>query len=60
MRFLSKKQVRELISLSYATIDRMEKEQLSFPKRIAIGFRRVWIESEILEWMRARIASRES
>lgn len=51
MRFLSKKQVRDLISLSFASIDRMEKSG-HFPLRRRIGqLRVVWIEEEVLDWM---------
>jgi predicted DNA-binding transcriptional regulator AlpA len=38
MRFISKEQVRDLITLSYATIDR-EEAAGTFPKRIRRGFR---------------------
>ena len=56
MRFLSKKQVRDLISLSFASIDRMEKSG-HFPLRIKLGqLRVVWLEDQILDWMRQRIA----
>ena len=59
MRFLSKKAVRDLISLSYATIDR-EEAAGTFPKRIRRGSRVMWLESEVQEWMRARIAERDA
>jgi predicted DNA-binding transcriptional regulator AlpA len=55
MQFLSKKDVRERTTLSFAQIDRLEKSG-RFPKRRHIGFRVVWIESEVLEWMRERAA----
>jgi predicted DNA-binding transcriptional regulator AlpA len=51
MRFLTKKQVRELTTLSLPTIDRKRKDPL-FPKRRTIGSRVVFVESEILTWMR--------
>ena len=55
MRFLSKKQVREKISLSFASIDRMEASG-HFPLRIRLGqLRVVWCEDQIEEWMLARI-----
>lgn len=59
MRFVSKKQVRDLISLSYASIDRMEADG-AFPKRIRHGSRVFWLLSEVEEWMRARIAERDA
>lgn len=55
MKFLSKKQVREKIALSFASIDRMEKAGF-FPLRIRLGqLRVVWREDEIEQWMLARI-----
>ena len=50
MRFLSKKDVRQKIGLSYATIDRMEKGG-TFPKRVPVGFRVFWVEQEVEDWM---------
>ena len=58
MKFLSKKEVRALTTLSYAHIDRLEKAG-KFPERISVGmtgFRVVWVEAEVLEWMEARVA----
>lgn len=59
MRFLSKKAVRDLISLSYATIDR-EEAAGTFPKRLRRGSRVMWLQSEVEEWMRARVAERDA
>jgi prophage regulatory protein len=57
-RFLSKKQVRDRTGLSYTQIDRLE-DQDKFPKRIPLTSGRVvWIEEEVLEWMRRRITER--
>ena len=62
MRFLTKRQVRELTTLSFTQIDQLEADG-KFPKRMRLGKYRnsrvVWIEEEILEWMRERIAERE-
>jgi prophage regulatory protein len=62
LRFLTKRQVRELTTLSFTQIDRLEADG-KFPKRMRLGkypnSRVVWIEEEILEWMRERIAERE-
>lgn len=55
MKFLSKKQVRERISLSFASIDRMEANG-TFPRRVRLGqLRVVWVEDEIEDWMRQAI-----
>lgn len=52
---LSKKQVRERITLSYAQIDRLEQAG-KFPVRIRIGINRVaWIEAEVEDWIQNRI-----
>ena len=46
-KFVSKKQVREMITLSFAQIDRLERDR-KFPSRIRLGQNRVvWIESEM-------------
>jgi prophage regulatory protein len=62
MRFLSRRQVRELTTLSFTQIDRLERAG-KFPRRMRLGFHRtsrvVWIEEEVLEWMRERLAERE-
>jgi prophage regulatory protein len=77
MRYLSKKQVRERISLAFATIDRLENAG-KFPKRVPLtepvtyrckrtkriirkSFPRVgWVEDEIIEWMKERLARRDA
>lgn len=57
MRFLSKKQVRELVGLSPTQITRLEDDR-RFPLRVRVGFRVFWIDEEVLAWMRARIDER--
>jgi len=59
MRFLSKKEVRAKVLYSPAQIARLE-EAGKFPKRVPLGPGRVgWIESEVEDWMRERIARRD-
>lgn len=59
MKFLSKKQVRDTVLYSFAHIARLE-EAGRFPKRVPLGPGRVgWVEEEIQEWCRARIADRD-
>jgi len=57
MRFLTKKQVREKTTLSYAHIARLEAHG-QFPKRRKLtdapNGRVVWREDEIDEWMENR------
>lgn len=59
MRFLSKRQVRDLVLYSPQHIDRLEAAG-KFPKRVQLGPCRVgWVESEVIEWMKQRIAERD-
>jgi len=61
MRFLTKKQVREVTTLSPTQTARLEKAG-KFPKRLRATDhprgRVVYVESEVLEWMRQRLAKR--
>ena len=61
MKLLSKKQVKEMVLISFAHIDRREKAG-TFPKRVRLGSypssRVGWIEQEILDWLQALIADR--
>jgi predicted DNA-binding transcriptional regulator AlpA len=51
LRFIDKKQLRQMILYSSSQIDRLEKRGL-LPKRVRLGPNRVaWREHEILEWM---------
>ena len=60
MRFLSKKQVKELVLYSFAHIDRLEAAG-KFPKRVRLGQNRVgWVESEIIEWIKRKIWKRDN
>jgi prophage regulatory protein len=59
MRLLSKQQVRERVLYSPQHIDRLENAG-KFPKRVRLGQNRVgWVESEVEEWLRSRIAERD-
>ncbi len=59
MRILSKRQVKELVLYSSQHIARLEKAG-DFPKRVQLGPNRVgWVESEVLEWLKQRLAQRE-
>ena len=61
MRLLSKREVKALVIYSYAHIDRLEEEG-KFPKRVRLGEGRYcrvgWVESEIYEWIEAKISAR--
>jgi len=60
MRILSKRQVKELVLYSPQHIARLEKAGL-FPKRVQLGPNRVgWVEAEVLEWLKERLAQREA
>jgi prophage regulatory protein len=57
MRFLSKKQVRDLIGIAPTQVSRLEAAG-QFPLRVHIGYRVFWVEDEVLEWMKERVAAR--
>lgn len=60
MRILSKRQLKELVLYSPQHIARLEKAG-QFPKRVNLGPNRVgWVESEVLDWLQARLDRRES
>lgn len=59
MRFLSKRQVKELVTYSFAHTARLEAAG-QFPKRVRLGTGRVaYVEGEVLEWMASRVADRD-
>ena len=54
-KLLSKKDVRALITLSFAQIDRLEKAGL-FPSRVRLGQNRVaWVAEDVEQWIQDRI-----
>jgi predicted DNA-binding transcriptional regulator AlpA len=61
MRFMSKKQVRDVTTYSFTQMQRLEKEG-KFPERLRLGAGRyarvVYVESEIIEWMKSKLAKR--
>jgi prophage regulatory protein len=60
MRLLSKKAVRAKVCYSPQHIARLEKAG-RFPKRVRLGQGRVaWVEDEINDWIKARIAERDA
>lgn len=63
MRLLSRKEVREKVSLSFAHIARLEAEK-RFPRRVpltgATNGRVAWLENEVDDWIRDRVARRTS
>jgi predicted DNA-binding transcriptional regulator AlpA len=62
MRFLSKKEVKALVTYSFTHMSRLEAED-KFPKRLRLGkvryARVVYVETEVLAWMEAKIAVRD-
>lgn len=59
MKLLSKKEVRGKVLYSPAHIARLEAAGL-FPKRVRLGVGRVgWVDEEIENWLRQRIAERD-
>ena len=60
MNMLSKLAVRHKCLFSPAHIARMEKAG-HFPKRVRLSQGRVgWIESEVDDWLKARVAERDA
>ena len=58
MRILSKPELKELVLYSPQHVARLEKAG-KFPKRVQLGPNRVgWVESEVMEWLNLRLASR--
>jgi len=59
MRILSRKQVRDKVSISFAEIARREARG-EFPKRIQISPNRVgWLEDDIDRWIIELVAKRD-
>jgi predicted DNA-binding transcriptional regulator AlpA len=62
MRFLSKKEVKALTLYSDAQRARLEHDG-KFPKRVRLGVGRYcrvgYVETEIEEWIKAKIAKRD-
>ena len=59
-RLLSKRQVKDLVTYSFAHTARLEAEG-RFPKRVPIGRGRVaYVESEVQAWIAQRIAERDA
>lgn len=55
-RFVDKKELRRLVSISPQHIDRLEKAG-DFPERVRLGPGRVaWVLSEVTAWMNDKIA----
>ncbi len=60
MKLLKKKDVCALTSYSRAHLDRLEADG-RFPVRVRLGQARVaWVEEEVLEWIRLKVAERDS
>ena len=58
LKILSRIQLAELLPYSLSHIARLEKAG-RFPKRIKLGANRVgWLESEIDQWIEARVNAR--
>jgi prophage regulatory protein len=59
-RFLSMAAVRDLVGgLSRVTVYRLMRRG-QFPAAVKIGGRSAWVESEVRDWMRARVAERDA
>ena len=64
-KLMSKKQLKELLSISATQLDRWEKAEqyahLGFPKRFRIGKQRVfWSVEEVQNWLAKMKAKRDT
>lgn len=59
IRFLPLPQVQARTSVCKATLYELIREG-QFPKPIKLGRKSVWLEAEVDQWMRDRIAEREA
>jgi prophage regulatory protein len=60
IRVLDRKELRDMVPYSYQHILRLEKAG-RFPRRVRLGAARVgWILDEVVAWIEARVAERES
>lgn len=60
MKFIKLRDVMELTSLARSTIYKFVAED-RFPKQVLLGGNCVaWVEGEVLEWVEARIAERDT
>ncbi|GAA6209834.1 hypothetical protein NBRC116601_31270 [Cognatishimia sp. WU-CL00825] len=58
MKILLKRQLKELVFCSPQHIAHLEKACL-FPMRVQLGPNRVgWVEAEVLDWLKKRLADR--
>lgn len=58
MKILNKRELRQKTTISIQHITRLEKDN-RFPKRIQLTQNRVgWLESEVDDWIKERIAKR--
>jgi predicted DNA-binding transcriptional regulator AlpA len=56
-KWVSKKQLRAMIGLSFSQIDRLEQSDPLFPKRFPVGRGRVfWDYNLVVEWMLKQMA----
>jgi prophage regulatory protein len=60
MKFIKLRDVIELTSLARSTIYKFVAEG-RFPKQVSLGGNCVaWVEDEVMEWLEARIAERDT
>lgn len=59
MKLLRLKQVMDCTGLARSTIYKLMDEQ-SFPKQVSLGARSVaWVESEVHDWIKDKVAERD-
>lgn len=61
MKLLRTREVAEKLGVSRRTVDRWERVDISFPKKISISMSRVaYLESEVDSWLQQKIDEREA
>ena len=55
MRFLSKRQVREIVGLSPT---QFQTRTPDFPHPVKVGYRVFWVDEEVEAWQQRRLAER--
>ena len=59
LRILRRKQLQELTGLPRSSIYQMMADG-EFPRAVHLGLRSVgWVESEVTEWLKSRVAARK-
>lgn len=59
IKFISMRDTCKLLGLSRTTVWKLGKEDPSFPKRVALGSQRHFVQHELEAWMLRKLSERE-